>query len=85
MIGQALADDTLKQPVGTVGVVAVERRAVAVAEIKLGDITVKVLRGAPLVHAAHPALEDRIVALDGVGMDATTPVTARAVVDATVP
>ena len=42
-----------------------------VAEIELGQIAVKMLLAAMLVNADHAALEDAVVALDGVGADVT--------------
>ena len=69
MIGEALADDTTKQCVGAITVIAAERGAVAVAEIKFGKIAMQVLFSAVLIDAAHPALEYRKIALDGVAVN----------------
>jgi hypothetical protein len=53
LIGQALADEALKHTVGSRQIVATEGHAVAVAEIKLGKVAVKVALFAVLIDAAH--------------------------------
>ena len=51
------------------------------AEIELGKIAVQMLLAAMLVHTFHPALEDRIEAFDGIGVDDATHILADAVID----
>ena len=54
---------------GPLNVIYAQPNAIGIAEIKLREIAVQVLLAAMLVDALHAALEDRIVALDGVGAD----------------
>src|SRR3990167_6799902 len=68
-ISKTLADDALQRFSSTHFIVHTERNAVAVAEIKLGKIAMQMLFLAVLINALHPALENRIVALDCVRMD----------------
>ena len=79
MIGQPLADHAREQPVGTIGIIAAGGDAVGVAEIELGEVAVKVLFGAPLIDAAHPAFEDAEEAFDGVSVNVATAIFAGAV------
>jgi hypothetical protein len=60
------------------------RGAVAVTEIELGKVAVKVLLAAPLVHTAHPALHDGKEAFDGVGVNVADNVFADQMADALV-
>jgi hypothetical protein len=68
-IGQPLADCTLNRAGGTLNVIYAEPNAVGIAEIELAQISVQMFFTAMLVDALHAALEDRIVALNGVGGD----------------
>jgi hypothetical protein len=81
-IGEALPDDALDCDLSTLNVIYTEPDAIAVAKIELGKIPVQVLFAAMLVDALHAALEDRIVALDGVGVNLTTNIFFAAVVHA---
>lgn len=69
VIFQTLAIDTLQRPSGTLAVLTAKLRAVAVAEIELRKIAVKVLLAAMLIDALHAALEDAEIALNRVGAD----------------
>ena len=84
LIGEPLADEARKDTVGPLPVIATERHAVAVAEIKLCEIAVKVLFRAPLINALHAALEDAEIAFNRVRVDAATPVFAERVIDRSV-
>src|SRR6202051_995213 len=66
-IGQPLADSALNRAGGALNVIYAEPNAVAISEIELRQIAVQMLLLAMLVDAFHAALEDRIVALNGVG------------------
>ena len=68
-IGQPLADDALHGAGGALHVIYAEPNAIAIAEIELRQIAVQMLLAAMLVDALHAALEDRVVAFDGVGAD----------------
>ena len=81
-IGQALASDFLEQHVGARHIAIAHRGAVVVAEIKLGDVALKVLLAYVVVRADKAALEDREVAFHRVGGDRTARVFLLGVVDA---
>jgi hypothetical protein len=66
-ISQPLAFDALDRFCSAHSVIHAKRDAVRIAEIELGEIAVTVLLFAMLIDALHAALEDRVVALDGVG------------------
>ena len=68
LISQALPDDALQRASARCNIVNAELHAIAVAEIKFGQIPMQMLLFAVLIDAFHAALEDRIVALDGVGV-----------------
>src|SRR5580693_2082186 len=68
-IGEALAHDPFYGAGGTLNVIYAKPHAIGIPEIELREIAVQMLFLAVLVHAFHAALEDRIVAFDGVGMD----------------
>src|SRR5262245_27775659 len=89
-IGEALPADALRHSGGALAVIetglyplAVNLHAglaVVVAEIKLRRIALEMLRRDMVERADDPALEDREIALDGVGMRVTADVfTARVV------
>src|SRR5690349_4834560 len=67
-IGEALADAALYGCVGARHVVNAQRDAMVVPEVELAQIAMQVLLTAVLIDALHTALEDREVALDGVGV-----------------
>src|SRR5207248_11749774 len=46
-----------------------EPDTIGIAEIELRQVAVQVLLGAMLINALHAALEDRIEAFDGIGMN----------------
>jgi len=64
MVGQPLAFDALDRGFGAVDVADAERHAMVVTEIKFREIPMQVLLSAVLIHALHPALEDREIAFD---------------------
>jgi hypothetical protein len=68
-IGKALPNDAFDRPFGTLHIVNTKADAIAIAEIELGKISVQVFLAAMLVDALHAALEDRIVAFNGVGVN----------------
>jgi hypothetical protein len=68
-IGKTLSDDSLDRPFGALHVVNTEPDVIAVPEIILGKISVQMLLAAMLVDAFHAALEDRIIAFNGVGVN----------------
>ncbi len=68
-IGKPLAFDARHSAVSALSIVHAKCNAVAVPEVELGKVAVKVLLPAMLIDALHSALEDREVAFDGVRMD----------------
>jgi hypothetical protein len=66
-IGEPLADDASNRAFGASIIVDAEGGAIAVPEIELGKVAVKVLLAAMLIDAFHPAFEDGKEAFDGVG------------------
>jgi hypothetical protein len=64
-VGQALALDAAKRAIGAG---RVRDAASVVAEIELADVALQVLGADVVIHAEDAALQDREVALDGVGM-----------------
>jgi len=80
-VGKALADDAPDRALSAFDIVDAQGDPVAVAEIKLGEIAVQVFLAAMLVDAAHPALEDREKAFNGVGMCRAAHVLVDRVVD----
>ena len=68
-IGQSLPFDAEQRAVGALDVVDAEPNAIGVPEIKLGQIAVKMLLAAMLIDADHAALENAVIAFDGVGVD----------------
>ena len=68
-IGQSFADDPLNGANGAFRIVYAQPDTIGIAEIKLGEVAVQVFLAATLVNAFHAALENRIVALHGVGID----------------
>ncbi len=72
-IGEPLADDTHKGALGTLHVIYAKPNAVAIAEIEFAQIAVQMALAAMLVNALHAALEDRVIALKGVGVRTYSP------------
>ncbi len=68
-ISKPLAFDAEQRAIGARYIVDAQLDPVGVAEVEFGQITMKVALGTMLVHADHAALEDRVVAFDGVGVD----------------
>ena len=68
-ISQPLTLDALQGKVGARQVINTKLLAIGVAEIKFGQITVKVLLSAVLIDADHASFEDAVVAFDGTGAD----------------
>ena len=84
LIGQSLADEALKHPVGPLQIVTAERHAVAVAEIELCQIAVQVFLFAVLIDAAHAAFEDGKEALNRIRVDEAPAILTGTVIDAAV-
>src|SRR5579884_2239950 len=82
LIGEATSYDTREKAVCAILVIATQCDPVAVSELELRQIAVKVLLGAMLINALHAALEDAEIAFNGVGVDASTDVLASLVVHA---
>ena len=68
-IGQPFSGCPFKSFDGAGFVVHAHACTVAVSEIEFSRVPVKVTLGSVLIDAAHPALEDAVVVLDGVRMD----------------
>src|SRR5262249_23730180 len=68
-IGQALADDAFDRIFSPLHIVYAQPDPIVVPEVELRKIPVQVLFLTVLIHALHAALEDREVALHGVGSD----------------
>src|SRR5579883_54 len=68
-IGQALADDALHGAFGALHVIYAQPNAIAIAEVELRKVAVQVLFLAMLIDTLHAALKNRVVALNGVGVD----------------
>ena len=64
---------------GALGIFDAKARAVAIAEIELGEIAMQVSFAAMLIDALHAALEDREEAFDGVGVNVAANVLASGV------
>jgi len=69
-ISQALAGQAAKRITAPLTIIATEAFAVAVAEIELGNVAVKVLLRAMLIDTLHAAFEDRKELLDRVRVNA---------------
>jgi hypothetical protein len=68
-VSEALSDDSLDCPFGALHVVYTKPNAVAVPEIKFGQISVQMFLFAMLIDAYHSAFENRVIALNRVGVD----------------
>jgi hypothetical protein len=68
-ISLSLAFDAVQREFGAVGIVYAYCDAVRVPEVELSQAAVKVLLAAMLLDAYHAALEDAVIALDGIGAD----------------
>src|SRR2546422_25263 len=68
-IGQSLSSNAHQSEIGTGNVIDAKLDAVAITEIEFCQIPMQVSLGAMLIDTLHAALEDRIIALDGVGGD----------------
>jgi hypothetical protein len=68
-IGQALANRTEQDAISAVGIANAQADAVVIAEVEFSHVAAQVGLRAMLVDALHPALEDRIEAFHGVGVD----------------
>ncbi len=68
-VRQALSDDALQRAFGARLIINTQLGAVVLAEIELGQITVKMLFADVLVGANHPTLEDREEAFQRIGVD----------------
>ena len=80
LIGQPLANDAADGLDGPLKVLDAEGAAMIIPEIELREIAVKMVPSAMLIDSLHTTLEDREIALDGVGVDIAAPVLATIVV-----
>lgn len=69
---EPLAEDAFYGPRGTLHVIYAEPDAIGIAKVELCQITVQMLLLAMLVNTFHAALEDRIIAFHGIGVDDAT-------------
>jgi hypothetical protein len=67
-VGKAFSDDSFDRQISAGAIIDPQLGAVAVAEIELGEVTFQVCFADMLVDAIDAALQDREVALDGVGI-----------------
>jgi hypothetical protein len=68
-VSKPLSDDALYRAGSALNVIYAKPNAIGIAEIELREIAVQMLFIAMLVDTLHAALENRIEALDGVGVD----------------
>lgn len=80
-IRQPLTNDTLQRALSPLAIFNAQLRAVAVAEIKLRNVTVQVLLRAVLVDALHAALEHAVEPLDRVRVRLAPAIFTSAVTD----
>lgn len=83
-ISEPFADDTLNGASGTLYIIYAQPNTIATAEIKFRKIPVQVFLLAMLVDAFHAPFEDRIVTLDGIGVDVAANVLVIAVLHGSV-
>ena len=81
MIGEALALTASYRCDSAVGVIEPKRGTIIVAEIKFRQITVQMLLGTVLIHAAHAAFENREIAFDCIGRHVAARIFLRGVID----
>jgi hypothetical protein len=67
-ISEPLSNDAANRASASLHIINAKSDPVAVPEVELGKIAVKVPLGTVLIDAGHPALEDREKAFDGVGV-----------------
>src|ERR1700730_9571614 len=82
LIGKSLSDDTHKCALSALDVIYAEPNAVAIAKIEFTQIAVQMALATMLVNAFHAALENAVVAFDGVGVDNAATVFMRRMVNA---
>jgi len=80
-IGEAFARDAAHNGIGTLLVAEAERHAIVVAEIEFAKVSLQMLLAHVMVDTIDPALEDREVALDRIGVGIATDVFADGVND----
>lgn len=81
LIHKSLTFDADQRIVGSLRVIYFQGNSIVVAEIKLGQIALQVLRIAMLIDACHAALEDREHAFDGIGVHIAPSVFLTTVID----
>src|SRR5208337_5103073 len=69
LISEPLTNHATKEFIGPLGIVNASGNALAIAEVKLGKITVKMMFLAMLIHTLHTTFEDGKEALHGVGVN----------------
>ena len=69
LISEPLANNTTKEFIGPLGIVNAPGNALAIAEVKLGKVAMKMMFFAMLIHTLHTTFEDGEKALHGIGMN----------------
>ena len=67
-IGQPLSDDAADYALGALDIIDAQRDSVVVPEIELGEVAMQVRRRDVLIGAVDPALQDREVSFDRIGV-----------------
>ena len=80
-IGETLSNDTFDRAHGALYVIYAQPDAIAITKIEFGKVAMQMLFAAMLVDTLHAALENRIAAFNGVGVDDPTHVFSDAVID----
>ena len=81
LISEPFTHNTGKEFIGPLRIINSLGNALAIAEVKLSKVAVKVLFAAMLIDALHAALENRIIAFDGIGVDDATHIFVSRMVD----
>lgn len=68
-IGEPLADDAGQRDIGAGPIIGTVGDTVVIAELEFASIAVQMLLVAMLINTAHPALKDREITFDGVGVN----------------
>jgi hypothetical protein len=80
-IRQPLADHATDRFGSTLCIRHVKRSALVLAKIELGQVPLQMLWADMVIHAGDPALHDREISLNRIGMGVAANVLANAVVD----
>src|SRR3954451_13415141 len=79
-VGQSLSDDALHGAGCALRIVYAQPDPIGIAEIKFGQVAVKMLLAAMLVSAGHATFENREITFDGIGMDQALAVMANVLI-----